>query len=422
VEACLRGQEIFQVPGIAADASARLPFADQAFDVVLCSEVIEHVADPVVTILEAARVARRLCIFTTEQACRTEGERFAMLQFTEVDKPAGHHNYFVAEDFRAIFGEEVLARPQFRFVHDHATQMRRAEESRDLNLALGLLEEMLAAPLPTEHWLRGMTVAYPASAVGPGPRDRQAFRRRILDLKVEPGLIHSQPVPVPAEMAAQVRCPACGGQVEWEQTALTCARCSERYHVDQSVPVLISDVFPRGLEELHGEVLQRPAVRALRGLLAGGRAEAQEVEKLLEQAYRALNSRLDEAGVPQVEPSHPAMQRMLAAHDWWPAEAHHQLHEIAASPPGRWRISGQTLARFAVLAARADAAAQERAAAAAYTPAPPELAEPAARAESKGLSARAYRALRTLGRLAPAVVRRPLGRCLRRLLRLGPDI
>ncbi len=65
-EACLRAQELFGVPAAAVDC-ARLPFADGAFDVVVCSEVIEHVEHPVETLLELQRVARVAVVLTTEE-------------------------------------------------------------------------------------------------------------------------------------------------------------------------------------------------------------------------------------------------------------------------------------------------------------------------------------------------------------------
>jgi len=66
LQACLRARELFGLPAAAVD-SARLPFADGSFDVVVCSEVLEHVENPVETMLELQRIARRAVILTTEE-------------------------------------------------------------------------------------------------------------------------------------------------------------------------------------------------------------------------------------------------------------------------------------------------------------------------------------------------------------------
>lgn len=46
----------------------RLPFRDGAFDVVLASEVLEHLVRPVEAIAELVRVARRAVIMTSLEA------------------------------------------------------------------------------------------------------------------------------------------------------------------------------------------------------------------------------------------------------------------------------------------------------------------------------------------------------------------
>ena len=72
LQACLRARELFGLPTAAVD-SARLPFADGAFDVVVCSEVIEHVEHPVETLLELQRIARVAVVLTTEEVRYDQG-------------------------------------------------------------------------------------------------------------------------------------------------------------------------------------------------------------------------------------------------------------------------------------------------------------------------------------------------------------
>lgn len=62
-EACRRAREIFGLESEQADVH-HLPFPDGAFDVVLCSESIEHVTDPDQAIKELLRVAARALVVT----------------------------------------------------------------------------------------------------------------------------------------------------------------------------------------------------------------------------------------------------------------------------------------------------------------------------------------------------------------------
>src|SRR5262245_44568290 len=74
VQACCRARELYGLPA-AAVLGSRLPFPDGAFDVVLCSEVLEHVEHPVETLLELQRVAAVAVIVTTEEV---HGDRAAI--------------------------------------------------------------------------------------------------------------------------------------------------------------------------------------------------------------------------------------------------------------------------------------------------------------------------------------------------------
>ncbi len=62
-EACHRAMALYGVPGRSVDIHA-LPFADGEFDVVLCSETLEHVSRIQEATMELLRVARRAVIIT----------------------------------------------------------------------------------------------------------------------------------------------------------------------------------------------------------------------------------------------------------------------------------------------------------------------------------------------------------------------
>lgn len=76
---------------------ATLPFDDDAFDVVLCSEVIEHVPGPTAAFVaaELSRVGRRLILLTTpnrDAMIRRFARWLASNRVNELDEEVGHIN------------------------------------------------------------------------------------------------------------------------------------------------------------------------------------------------------------------------------------------------------------------------------------------------------------------------------------------
>ncbi|MFQ5516664.1 MAG: class I SAM-dependent methyltransferase [Acidimicrobiia bacterium] len=65
---------------VAAADAARLPFADATFDAVICSEVLEHVADPERAVAEAARVTVHGGLFLFSTPARTLWSRLALIE------------------------------------------------------------------------------------------------------------------------------------------------------------------------------------------------------------------------------------------------------------------------------------------------------------------------------------------------------
>lgn len=62
-EACKRADEIFSIPADVGDIT-NLPYEKDQFDVVVCSEVLEHIENPKVAVQELLRVARKAVIIT----------------------------------------------------------------------------------------------------------------------------------------------------------------------------------------------------------------------------------------------------------------------------------------------------------------------------------------------------------------------
>jgi len=68
------------VPLVVAADGSRLPFADDEFDGVICSEVLEHVADPERVVAEAARVTVHGGLFLFSTPARTLWSRLALIE------------------------------------------------------------------------------------------------------------------------------------------------------------------------------------------------------------------------------------------------------------------------------------------------------------------------------------------------------
>ncbi|MEM7226110.1 MAG: class I SAM-dependent methyltransferase [Pseudomonadota bacterium] len=105
-EACRRAQQLFSLESRKVDIHA-LPFEDGAFDVVLSSETIEHVADCMRAIDELLRVARRAVVITVphDSIDHVEG-------IIAAGEMHGHIHHFDVDsfDYLRARGYQVLVR------------------------------------------------------------------------------------------------------------------------------------------------------------------------------------------------------------------------------------------------------------------------------------------------------------------------
>jgi SAM-dependent methyltransferase len=90
---------------------ARLPVRDGAFDVVLCSEVLEHLVRPVEAIAELLRVARKAVIVTSLEALAPGFLRRRWLRYrVDVAVPHVERKFFSMRDRRALLGTTATSR------------------------------------------------------------------------------------------------------------------------------------------------------------------------------------------------------------------------------------------------------------------------------------------------------------------------
>jgi len=104
--ACQRGRELFGIPAESADVH-HLPLADNSVDVVVLSEVVEHLKNPFRALAEAWRVTKNVLIVSTQETYPWNWERIARHNLRNIDKNHAERNHFHPDDFRALFGKKV---------------------------------------------------------------------------------------------------------------------------------------------------------------------------------------------------------------------------------------------------------------------------------------------------------------------------
>ncbi len=95
-----RAREIYDLDGFASDVHS-LPFKDDAFDLVLCSEVLEHLPDPEKAVSELLRIAKDALLITTPKA-RSKQEQKRHFENLDPQEPHAHINYFTQDEMKRL--------------------------------------------------------------------------------------------------------------------------------------------------------------------------------------------------------------------------------------------------------------------------------------------------------------------------------
>lgn len=106
VEACCRAKELFGIEGVAADIQT-LPFRDNEFDCVICSQTLEHIPDFQGAVKELYRVSRKAVIITVP----VESEQY-VADYVGLNEPHPHlHSLDVNSlDFMSSTASKILVK------------------------------------------------------------------------------------------------------------------------------------------------------------------------------------------------------------------------------------------------------------------------------------------------------------------------
>lgn len=193
LEAIKRAGEIYRLEGIVADAQELGCIKDNSFDLVVCSETLEHLPDPQKAWAELLRVAKKVLIVTVPSAKnRQEKEKFV-----PPDEPHAHLHIFTKDDLRKnVLGNQIrgisikwLNKIESLFTEEDKSQSPRAAKIlkvfycclRLLFLPLRRLYGVGMAKLfiKLDYWLGRLPIFCPITYLAVYSKTRPEFNKRI---------------------------------------------------------------------------------------------------------------------------------------------------------------------------------------------------------------------------------------------------
>jgi len=250
----------------------RLPFADGAFDVVLCSEVLEHLVRPVEALAELVRITRKYLIVTSLEALAVDRwQRLWSHHRVDVRIPHVERNFLVLSEFEALLGPGLYHENLVFNPHSPASPFVPPAERRPAYAALSDRESLegalCRAVSERRHGDGAMGIllvkTQPGFALTPpgAERDRElarwlidqaaweerytylvmsvaaAFNRNIVPFPQDVAdALRSRPVA--AELRALLRCPDCRSDLDLDGRALRCRGCAHGFESEVGVPIL----------------------------------------------------------------------------------------------------------------------------------------------------------------------------------------
>ncbi len=247
----------------------RLPFRDGAFDVVLASEVLEHLVRPVEAIAELVRVARRAVIMTSLEALAPDRlRRFLSHVAVDVRRPHVERNFFTLDQFRSLFGDRLHHEALLSYPHAPVNPFWPRERIDATFAAIrdraSLDGALVRAAQPVAHapGTMGILLVWtaPGVEVTPScPATDAELARWLVDEVVSleyyafavicaHGLLLRRPEleppgpaidrPIAPALLSRLRCPDCRGELAQAAGALRCGACGTHFATEYGVPIL----------------------------------------------------------------------------------------------------------------------------------------------------------------------------------------
>jgi uncharacterized protein YbaR (Trm112 family) len=240
---------------------ARLPFPDGAFDLVLASEVLEHLVRPVEAIAELLRVTRRYLVMTSLEALSpSRWHRVLAHHRIDVRIPHVERNFFLLGELAALFGADFQHESLFYSPALPANALASVGEQNAAYARLtdvAALEDALEKALAVRDHRAGamgilLVKALPGAEVAPASHDRGLARwlmaekarlectwERLL-AEMDAGTAHfpERERPVATDLLARLCCPDCRGPLGRADGGVRCAACGTRFPGEYGVPIL----------------------------------------------------------------------------------------------------------------------------------------------------------------------------------------
>ncbi len=238
--ALVKAWELFGLQGVGIHA-AQLPFADNSFDLVVCSEVLEHVEDAVSAIMELDRICRKYIVITTLEACVSRLERWLRVRLRDFSHEHYEINWWHPTDFEQLLNG-VQTSAQVYFGGRAGEPINEPELLK--NQARQLLREMgIEKPFGAADTV-GIIVWKDKS--GFAKRARPFLLEPLIDPlfagRIIPGEIDPNPLNINAALIKQLRCPVCLGEItRTDFDTLECRGCARSYIIKEGVPLMYPD-------------------------------------------------------------------------------------------------------------------------------------------------------------------------------------